>query len=193
VRIAEVPYVFRDRRHGESKLNFTVGFEYLVLLIGKCVGYTIPLSFALFSVVGLLGLFLYWITLAVLFRTGFLGFVPAALIGTGLAMVSNFLLNNLLTHRVHRITGWSHIVTGLLAFAAACSIGALANIAVSQFLLSRQVPWFWAGTAGIVVGSVWNYSVTGAFIWHIDQRRMHARTVPGTPVLSGDQTGAGEA
>ena len=35
VRLAEVPFVFRKRLHGESKLNATVGFEYLQFLFGR--------------------------------------------------------------------------------------------------------------------------------------------------------------
>src|SRR6202022_4127726 len=35
VKIVELPYVFRTRIHGESKLDLSVGFEYFVLLADK--------------------------------------------------------------------------------------------------------------------------------------------------------------
>ena len=190
IKIVEVPYVFRNRQYGESKLDFTVGFEYLVLLIGKLIRYTIPLTFASFALVGVVGLFLYWGILAALFQTGTLPFVQSAVIATGVAMVSNFVLNNFITHRAYRLKGWRSILSGLVVFVGACSIGALANIAVSQLLLRSNISWFWAGTTGIVIGSVWNYSVTGAFIWHIDQRRTRARAARRSAILSSSENSA---
>src|SRR5206468_4968066 len=38
VRMAEVPYQFRTRQRGESKLDILVGIEYLQLLLDKLVG-----------------------------------------------------------------------------------------------------------------------------------------------------------
>ena len=49
VQIAEVPYQFRTRQRGESKLDVLVGIEYLQLLLDKLVGEYIPASFVLLS------------------------------------------------------------------------------------------------------------------------------------------------
>ena len=80
------------------------------------------------------------------------------------AMTLNFLLNNWLTFRDRRARGWK-IVTALLSFYAACSIGALTNLVLAQFLFARDIPWFLAGGLGLVVGSVWNFSIASALIW----------------------------
>jgi dolichol-phosphate mannosyltransferase len=48
---------------------------------------------------------------------------------------------------------------------AACSIGALANVGIAEYLFDRGRQWFLAGLAGIVVGAVWNYSVTALYTW----------------------------
>src|SRR5262249_23255703 len=157
----------RNRIYGESKLDITTGFEYLVLLLGKVAGYTVPITFASFVMVGVVGLVIYLAILAALFRTCLMQFVPAAVVAATAAMVSNFLMNNIVTHRAYRLRGTAAISKGLLAFIAACSIGAVNNIAVSKLLVGVGVHWALAGTAGMVVGSVWNYSVTAAFIWHI--------------------------
>ena len=48
-RVRELPYSFRERRHGESKLDAMVAWEYGMLLTDKLVGRFIPVRFALFA------------------------------------------------------------------------------------------------------------------------------------------------
>ena len=56
LRVKELPFIFRARRHGKSKLDTLVAWEYLLLLVDKLVGHTIPVRFALFAMIGGLGL-----------------------------------------------------------------------------------------------------------------------------------------
>src|SRR6185295_3832424 len=49
VRFAEVGYVFRDRRSGESKLDLVVGVEYLTLLVDKLTRGWVPVNYVLFG------------------------------------------------------------------------------------------------------------------------------------------------
>ena len=60
VKVAEVPYVFRDRLHGESKLDVLVGLEYVQLLLDKTLGNVIPPAFILFALVGGAGVAVYF-------------------------------------------------------------------------------------------------------------------------------------
>src|SRR5258708_6246831 len=48
LRIAELPYTFRARIYGESKLDAGVAFEYLGLLFAKATDDRVSLRFALF-------------------------------------------------------------------------------------------------------------------------------------------------
>ncbi len=171
VSVREIPYVFRDRVHGESKLSITVGIEYFVLLADKLLGYTIPLTFALFSIVGATGVLIYLAIVTALYRTGYTTFLRAQIIATAVSMISNFLLNNLITHRTTKLRGWVSVSKGLIAFCAACALGGLSNIAVATLLRSQGVPWAIAGITGIVLSSVWNYSVTSVLTWQIGQHR----------------------
>ena len=171
VRLGEVPFRFGKRAHGESKLESTVLVDYLFLIVDKLVGDFIPLRFVLFVCAGLGGTLLHLSILGALYQGRGMEFVVAQAIATLAAMTLNFLLNNWLTFRDRRIRGWSTI-TGLLSFYTACSIGALSNLALAQFLFSRNIPWYLAGVLGLVVGSVWNFSVTSVFIWR-HRRRNH--------------------
>jgi len=52
LRIGEVPYRFRLREHGESKLDVMVGLEYFELLVDKHLGNLVNVRFVLFAMVG---------------------------------------------------------------------------------------------------------------------------------------------
>jgi len=169
VRLAEVPYTFRTREHGESKLDLNVGLDYLYLLLDKIFGDRIPVRFGLYVLVGATGVALYLGTLGLLLQNG-VAFAQAQMIGTGFAMTGNFLLNNLVTYRDARLTGW-RLIPGLLSFYLACSIGFITNLSIAEQLLERNVPWLWAGFAGLAISSVWNYGVTSVFTWRRLKRK----------------------
>jgi dolichol-phosphate mannosyltransferase len=52
LRVVEVPYHFRERFAGESKLDEAVIWEYGMLLADKLVGRVVPVRFLAFSIVG---------------------------------------------------------------------------------------------------------------------------------------------
>jgi dolichol-phosphate mannosyltransferase len=164
LRIGEVGYRFRTRQRGESKLDVNVEFEYLSLILDKIIGRAIPTRFILFSLVGTLGLAAHLTTLGLLFRYGKVSFVVAQGVATAVAIILNYFLNNVITFRDRRLRG-SRLLLGLLIFAAACSVGALANLAFSRALYGAHFPWYVAGTAGIAVSSVWNYGVNTVLTW----------------------------
>src|SRR5205807_4825598 len=60
---AEVPLNFRQRLHGESKLDAMVAWEYLSLLLEKFVGPALPVRFLLFAMIGALGVGTHLMTL----------------------------------------------------------------------------------------------------------------------------------
>jgi dolichol-phosphate mannosyltransferase len=174
VRMAEVPYRFRNRQHGESKLDIMVGIEYLQLLIDKLIGGFIPSSFILFAMVGAVGvliqLSLLWLLLSVFGRT----FPAAQTISTIIAMTVNFLLNNLITYRDRKLKGWG-IVRGLISFYLACSVGVYINLRLADSAIAAGWPWYFAGLFGLAIGSIWNYGVTQLFTWRSIRRVTYER------------------
>jgi dolichol-phosphate mannosyltransferase len=171
VRIAEVPYTFRKRLHGDSKLDMLVGLEYLQLLLDKMIGDVVPPRFVIFSLVGGLGVILHLTILFFLQRLG-RSFVEAQTWATIFAMTSNFLINNVTTYRDRRLRGL-HLLTGMLTFYLACSVGAFINIRLAEALKESGIPWYVAGVFGLGVGSVWNYGVSSILTWR--QARQAAR------------------
>jgi dolichol-phosphate mannosyltransferase len=166
LRLKELPYEFRTRQHGESKLDSMVVVEYLMLLLDKMVGHIMPVRFIMFMAVGGLGLFVHFAVLTPLFKGGLATFVIAQSIATVVAMTFNYFVNNLLTYRDRRLKGLWGNIRGLLSFYAVCSIGAIANVGIANFAFDRHyVGWIVAGLAGTVVGAVFNYAASSVFTW----------------------------
>jgi dolichol-phosphate mannosyltransferase len=164
VCVAEVPYRFRNRERGESKLDVNVELEYVFLLVDKIVGNFVPTRFVLFVLVGSLGLVIHLACLALLYHTAEVGFVVSQAAATLVAMTFNFMLNNIVTFHDRRLRGW-RFVTGLLSFYLACSLGALMNVSFAEFLHRLAVPWYMAGISGTAISSVWNYGVNTILTW----------------------------
>ncbi|MBL8227463.1 MAG: glycosyltransferase family 2 protein [Bryobacterales bacterium] len=174
VRFSEIPYTFRNRLRGESKLDILVGLEYLQLLLDKLIGNFVPPRFVIFSMVGAVGAVQHLGAMFLLQKLAAWPFLEAQTAGSLIAMTSNFLLNNSTTYRDRRLRGW-RILTGLITFYAACSIGILINLRVADFLKDAGAVWYMAGICGLAIGSVWNYGVTAILTWRqvrrLDQQR----------------------
>ena len=83
---------------------------------------------------------------------------------TLVAMVANFALNNLLTFRRNRLKGFEWL-KGLIYFIMVCSLGAIANVGVAGYIFKLDNIWWLSGLAGIVVGTVFNFTLSKYFVW----------------------------
>lgn len=165
LRIAEVPYEFRLRTAGESKLDLVVILEYLQLLIDKTLGRWLPLRLILFLLVGACGLVVHLLVLGITYELLGIRFAVAQTAAVGVAIAFNFFLNNAVTYRDRRLKGWA-IVPGLLSFYLVCAAGAVANVGVGSLVHSSGgVNWWLSGIAGAVIGAVWNYSASTFLTW----------------------------
>jgi dolichol-phosphate mannosyltransferase len=163
LRFKELPYRFRERQSGESKLDSAVVLEYFELLLEKTAGRFVPVRFLLFGLIGASGVLVHMAVLGLFFMI--LPFTLAKVVATFAAMTSNFILNNAITYRDVRLKG-SMLVMGLLSFYAVCSFGAVADVGLASILFnSRGTSWWLSGLAGTLVGSVWNYAMTSTFTW----------------------------
>lgn len=165
LRVKEIPYTFRTRLHGESKLDLTTVLDYLALLIDKIVGHVIPLRFVMFAAVGAMGLGVHLTVLALLNRGLGIAFTTANPCAATAAMAFNFFLNNTLTYRDRRLKGLWPILRGLVSFCAVCAVGMVANVGIAAVLFQRNYTWWLAATAGMFMGAVWNYTATSIFTW----------------------------
>jgi dolichol-phosphate mannosyltransferase len=164
LRTVEVPYTFGSRLHGESKLDSMVALDFLGLVLAKFTRDVISLRFLLFAMVGGTGLLVHLGTLFVALQVLDFPFPEAQAAGALVAMTTNFILNNFLTYRDQRLKGFA-ILRGLLAFYLVCSVGLFANVGVAFSVYDQEPIWWLAGAAGALMGVVWNYAMSGLFVW----------------------------
>jgi dolichol-phosphate mannosyltransferase len=163
LRYAEVPYVFRARQHGESKLDTMAAWEFGMLVLDKLIGHIVPVRFVVFAAVGATGLAVHLLALGLTTYAG-AQFVYAQTFAVIVAMTWNFFLNNFITYRDQRLRG-ARLVWGLLSFYVICSVGAVANVGVADFVFNRNATWWLAGLAGAAIGVVWNFAVSSFLTW----------------------------
>jgi dolichol-phosphate mannosyltransferase len=164
LRVVEIPYTFGARLHGESKLDSMVALDFLGLVLAKLTNDMVSLRFLLFAMVGSIGLFVHFGVLYAALEWFDLPFPEAQACGALLAMTSNFVLNNFLTYRDQRLKGFA-ILRGLLLFYLVCGVGLAANVGVAFSVYDQEPIWWLAGAAGALMGVVWNYAMSGLFVW----------------------------
>ncbi len=164
INTAEVPYTFRTRMAGQSKLDGAVILEYGELLLEKLLGRILPVKLIMFGAIGLLGALVHLSLLWVGLNMASLAFPIAQAIATLTAMTFNFTLNNALTYRDRMLTGLNWL-KGWVSFCLACSLGAIANIGIGTLLFTGSWSWWVSGLAGAAIGAVWNYAATSWMTW----------------------------
>jgi len=177
MRIKEFPLHFAARAEGESKLDQTVVFEFLVGLYDKWLGRFVPTRFALFGTVGALGvgvqLGALWVLLHIVFGERFVyghwsnetTFNVSNTLAAIVAMTFNFVLNNELTYSDKRLRGFAPLMRGWAKFAVTCSLGLLTNVGSAAALKAMGFHDIVAVVIGIVLGSVWNFALSSKFVW----------------------------
>ena len=173
LRVVEVPFTFRTRQHGESKLDGLVLWEYFQLLLDKAVGHLVPVRFLSFALVGGSGVLVHLAVLTIVME-GLLAafgdgererwFAIAQGAATLVATSSNFFLNNVLTYRDQRLKGRG-LLWGWITFNLVCGIGLVANVGIARWLYQRHNYIVVSALAGIAVTTVWNYSMSSIFTW----------------------------
>ena len=165
LRVTEIGATFRPRVEGESKLSPLVMLQFAALLADKALAGLVPLRFMSFALVGLVGV---GVNLAVLGASSAVGvtFGWAQTIGTVVAMMANFELNNVITYRDQRLRG-ARLARGLVLFMIVCSVGAVANIGIARALYyAGQTGPTPAAAVGAIIGVVWNYAMSSTLVWN---------------------------
>jgi dolichol-phosphate mannosyltransferase len=163
LRTVELPYRFRERTAGESKLGAGIVLDYGVMIADRLIRRYMPSRFVMFALVGTLGLGVHLGILRALLGLG--ATFGAAQTGAVLTAIAfNFLINNSFTFRDRKLRG-TRLLVGLASFYAVCGLGALANIGTGAVLFADHHRWWISGVAGAAVGSLWNFAAATLVTW----------------------------
>lgn len=163
LKVAEIPYHFRSREAGESKIGARVIAEYVELIADKTIGRFIPVRLLKFLTVGGLGVFVHLAVLRTMLGLGDT-FIAAQTAAVVVAIAFNFFLNNSFTYADRKLKGW-RMLGGLASFYAISALGAVANIGIGTWMAGHDGRWWVAGVAGVLVGAVWNFAMSSVLTW----------------------------
>ena len=164
LRFKELPFEFRTRTAGESKLDNRAALDFLTLLLEKRFGNLIPARLVYFSLIGGTGVGVHLLAFTSMFHALEYSFVTSQMFATLIAMVGNYWLNNLITYRDRQLTGWAWF-RGLAIFCLACSVGAITNVGVASYIYSGISAWLPSTLAGVLMSTIWNYATTSFLVW----------------------------
>ena len=170
----EVPYRFRPRTEGESKLGIRQSIEYVLHLARLAQATGQMRTWIRYATVGLSGALLDIGAFHLLVRNaGWMAFL-ALPVAIEIALLSNFVWNQELTFRLaarppastERLDLRPSPLRSLLRYQEACLPGAALNAAITLGVLARGASPIVAAAAGVVAGGFWNLIFNVPTIWH---------------------------
>lgn len=166
--VEEVPFVFEESAQGSAKLSLSAGLKYFVHLVRISLETGESVRLIKYGLVGLSGALVNFLSLRWMVEQHH-GQVPAAaLAGAGLAVVNNFIWNELFTFWETRKAqpGFVGVVRRFLAFVFFSAAGLGLNILLITVLV-RGLKWplIPGVITGIGVAAIWNYFVNSNLTW----------------------------
>ncbi|AKA49228.1 hypothetical protein IX51_09060 [uncultured archaeon] len=155
-KMEEIPYTFRPRFMGSSKLSIWEDLNYIHLIL-KLAEYR-PLKFVIVGVTGVI------INVGILGLLHTLGIsIPiAGAVSIESSILSNFAVNNAWTFRNKKDGG---LISRLLKYNLVTLLGAVINYAALNALVLLSVHYIFADLIGIALGFLANYLGSELFVW----------------------------
>jgi dolichol-phosphate mannosyltransferase len=170
--ISEVPYTFRERVEGSSKVSNKIYFEYFQHLIRIRI-YLLNASPAFrFCVVGLTGVVIDMALLFLLSDPKMLGWglTRSKILAAEAAILNNFIWNDVWTFRsisLHQ-NSFGQRAKRFLKFNAICSVGLALNVLILNFEFNfLHINRYVANLLAIAIVTVWNYGTNRKFNWRV--------------------------
>ena len=184
-QIAEVGYVFQERREGESKVTWKQYVDYLRHLLRLRLSrgrlgrlkqrFNFPIRrFVQFGLVGLTGVFIDMTVLYLLSDPTTLhwGLTRSKIIAGELAIINNFLLNDRWTFGdiSSQQRGWQQRLKRFLKFNIICLAGLVLNVLVLNLVFNFLVHnRYLANLIAIGVATIWNFWVNLKLSWRVTE------------------------
>ena len=165
-KVVEVPYTFRNRSSGESKLGTKIQINYLQHIFSLMKRTSELQRVFKFILVGLSGVFVNMGLLWALTQSAGLQLQAASAIAIESSIISNFFFNNYFTFRDRRSPAWKITLRRLLKFNMVSLVGLAINLGILTLLTTVfGIYYLLANLIGIVVAALWNYLLSTSWTW----------------------------
>ncbi len=172
--IGEVGYVFQERQEGESKVTSKQYIEYLQHLVRLRFARWPMARFFRFGIVGFSGVFVDMGIFYLLRNLGSLGLTRSGIISSELAIINNFLWNDLWTFRdiSRRQPGKRKMLIRLLKFNLVCLAGLVLHILILNLLYNLLgMNQYLAKLIAIIIVTFWNFWINLKLSWRVTETR----------------------
>jgi dolichol-phosphate mannosyltransferase len=184
--VAEVGYVFQERQEGESKVTWRQYVDYIVHLLrlrsrGRITKlrekWRVPIKrFVKFGLVGFSGVFVDMAILYLLSDASTLGWglTRSKIIGSEVAIINNFLWNDLWTFRdfSSQQNGWRKRIKRFVKFNLICLLGIGLNLIILNILYNYfGVNKYLANLIAIAIVTIWNFWFNLKLSWRVTQTK----------------------
>ena len=158
----ELPFIFKKRKYGESKLTMSISLELLDYIYFRIFGNIVPLSYLKFIGVGAIGAFIHFFILYIFFVVINFSYQTSLILAIEIALISNYFLNNFWTFKTSKLFGFNSF-KGLLKFNILSGIGGLISFFISTNIYNYEINWIVASIVGAIIASLWNYNLNKIF------------------------------
>jgi dolichol-phosphate mannosyltransferase len=170
--ISEVPYTFRERAEGSSKLTNRIYFEYFQHLLRLRLYLLHVSSFFRFCVVGASGVVIDMSILFLLSDPRMLGWglTRSKILAAEAALLNNFIWNDAWTfgHIAKHQSTFGQRVKRFLKFNAICSLGIFFNVVIINIEFNfLHMNRYLANLIAIGIVTLWNYKSNKEFSWRV--------------------------
>lgn len=162
----EIPYIFQNRQRGHSKLktstmiNFVKQLINIALFPGRAWD---ELRKAInFGIIGVIGVAVNMVALTIL--KNYISLIGASFIAIELAIISNFILNDMWTFKEINNGTWLH---RMFSFNAVSVGSMIINIVTLAILTMLGVWYVVANLIGIIIGFGWNFIMNRKTTWKV--------------------------
>lgn len=169
--VTEVGYEFRNRIHGETKLNATVALEYVLALIDLKFGWLIPNRFVKFGIVGFFGSLVNLLGFAVSQALG-MDVSKSVIVGIELSIIFTYLGNNFFTFSPQTYKG-IQMLKGLVIYQFVSLYGLVVQFSIVDTLLKNfpvmsesLITLYLAYLIGVLFAAIGNYFLHAYYTWN---------------------------
>jgi dolichol-phosphate mannosyltransferase len=168
--ITEVGYIFQERTEGDSKVTWKQYIEYLQHLVTLRLSLFPIRRFLQFGIVGFSGVFIDLGIFYLLREKVGLGLTRSAILSTELAILNNFLWNDLWTFRdiSRNQRGWQKRIKRFLKFNGVCLVGLILNVLLVNLLFNLLgINEYLAKLMAIAIVTAWNFWINFKLSWRV--------------------------